>query len=115
LEQSLKLAVDKAEVVYQRQTQHCAAHVKKGKQLRALQLAFEKVNFQMTMVCREHASSVEALKKIEARIENCKTLVPIPEEDLVTMERRRDETSAIIAFKTRAMDLLMTGACIEDK
>jgi hypothetical protein len=115
LEQSLQLAVDEAEVVYQRQTQYCAANIKKGKQLRALQFAFEKVNFQMTMVCREHASNVADLKKLEARIENCKTKVPIPEEDLVTMERRLEETLAIIAFKTRAMDLLMTGACIEDK
>jgi hypothetical protein len=71
LEQSLKLVVDGAELLYQRQKQYCAANVKKGKQLRALQLAFEKVDFQMRMVCREHASSVEALKNIEALIANC--------------------------------------------
>jgi hypothetical protein len=115
LEQSLKLAADTAEEVFQQQALYGAVHVKKGKQLRALQLAFEKVNFQMTMVCREHASNVADLKKLEARIQDCKVTVPRPEEELVTMERRREETLAIIAFKIRAMDLLMTGACIEDK
>ena len=33
LEQSLKSLVDDAELLYQRQKQYCAAHVKKGKQL----------------------------------------------------------------------------------
>ena len=69
----------------------------------------------MRMVYREHACSVGVLKKIEAHIANYKTLDPIPAEDLSAMERRQDEASAVIAFKTRALYLLMTGAMIEDK
>jgi hypothetical protein len=115
LEQSLKSAVDDAVLLYQQQKQFFAAGVKKGKQLRALQLAFEKVDFQMRMVYREYASNVETLKQIEARIASYKTLDPVPAEDLVAVERRQQDTSTIIAFKTRAYDLLMTAAMIEDK
>ena len=102
LEQSLKSAVDNAVLLYQQQKQFFAAGVKKGKQLRALQLAFEKVDFQMRMVYREYASNVETLKQIEARIASYKTLDPVPAEDLVAVERRQQDTSTIIAFKTRA-------------
>ena len=92
LEKSLKSLVDDAEILFQRQKQYCAAGVKKGKQVRALQLAFEKVEFQIRMVYREYASSVEALKKIEAQIVNYKSSDPIPAEDLVAMERRQEKT-----------------------
>ena len=69
----------------------------------------------MRMVYREYASSVEALKKLEAQIARLKTLDPVPAEDLVAVERRQQEILAIIAFKIRALDLLMTAAMTEDK
>jgi hypothetical protein len=115
LERSLKSAVDKSVLLYQQQQQNFAAGVKKGKQLRVLQSAFDKVNFQMRMVFREYASNVEALKRIEARIAKYKTSNPVPVEDLVEVERRQRETSTIIAFKIEALDLLMSAAMIVDK
>ena len=53
LERSLKSAVDESVLLYQQQQQKFAAGVKKGKQLRMLQSAFDKVDLQLRMMLSE--------------------------------------------------------------
>ena len=99
---------------HQQQQQIFAAGVKKGKQLRALQSAFERVDFQMRVVFREYASQMETMRIIGARIARYNTLEPFP-DNLVKVKQRQRETSIIITFKIQTLGLLMSADMIDDK
>ena len=114
-EQQLKTTVDNAVLLYQQQQLIFAAGVKKGKQFRLLQSLFEKVDFQMRMVYREYASNKDVQKETEDQIALLNSEPSSLAKDIAAAERRLQDTSAIIAFKGQALDLLMTAVMIEDK
>lgn len=96
LENTLHDVIDEAKIQYEKQKQIFAAGVKKGKQFRALQSAYEKVDLQMRMVFREYYFQKHTVTKIEARIADKKNRDPVP--DLSAVELQLREVSTIVTL-----------------